>query len=122
MAKRPTLLGNGAEDAASIMKGLLEGWQKASQSAKPQPFLLPGVANDNDWVGDSADVTPTLSGDCQHEWAQARIRCAIYFGDGLLGRFSGYGATLDQCIRGQVSARCGGSPIDLPGKRRNPRE
>lgn len=57
--------------------------------------------------------SPIVTPDCEEEWALAAIRCSQLMQSGKLGTpgYGGLGKSLEQCIRGQVSAACGGSPI-----------
>lgn len=52
--------------------------------------------------------------DCEQEWAEAYRRCWELAASGKLGQdgHRGMGSFLYQCILGQVSEDCGGSPID----------
>ena len=48
---------------------------------------------------------------CEDEWTHARKYCEDLFW--LLDRPRGItGKTMDQCMRGQVSERCGGNPVE----------
>lgn len=47
---------------------------------------------------------------CEREWIIARQRCAAWFASP--DRQKGlHGATMDQCMRGQVSEECGGNAV-----------
>jgi hypothetical protein len=60
----------------------------------------------------SPDQWPVaMSPACSEEWNVARRRCSILWADGVLGPGSGFGRSLDQCIRGMVSQRCGGNRV-----------
>jgi len=52
--------------------------------------------------------------ECVKEWADAKEYCQGLKKRGLLGvgDYRGMGRTLDQCIRGQVSASCGGNSLN----------
>lgn len=60
------------------------------------------VSNDN------APLFASLG--CEQERLEAQIRCRILRATGKLGPYSGFGSSVGQCIRGMVSARCGGNP------------
>jgi hypothetical protein len=49
---------------------------------------------------------------CAKEWSEAEEYCKKLRNKGLLGSdaYRGQGKNLDQCVRGQVSAACGGNP------------
>jgi hypothetical protein len=49
---------------------------------------------------------------CAKEWADAQRFCRELLMDGKLGTegYRGFGETFEQCVRGQVSAECGGNP------------
>jgi hypothetical protein len=71
-------------------------------------------------------VTPakgTMSDpECEEEWRAAQIYCTQMMLQRKLGkRFSWIGRTLDECMRGQVSERCGGNRTDTP-RPSNPRK
>jgi len=74
------------------------------------PDLGEGVDPLLDTVPDNEE-TPTDE-ECQAEWEQARANCEQLDSKGLLGKdgYRGFGNTINQCIRGQVSAACGGNP------------
>jgi hypothetical protein len=70
-------------------------------------FDLPDAQGaDNPWFQPAA-----LSADCAEEWERARIFCAELYERNLLG-LPGFGRTIAQCMRGQVSERCGGNPVE----------
>lgn len=53
---------------------------------------------------------------CVKEWADAEKRCREYFNGGKLDGSNGnrgFGETLEQCLRGQVSEECGGNPTSF---------
>ncbi len=49
---------------------------------------------------------------CAKEWAEAEKFCRDLIKKGRLGAdgYRGFGQTYEQCVRGQVSAECGGNP------------
>ncbi len=53
------------------------------------------------------------SPDCAEEWADAAKYCSDLMRKGLLGRegYRGQGRTFEQCVKGRVSQRCGGSSV-----------
>lgn len=54
-----------------------------------------------------------LDPECEEEWRYARAYCVALLAARRLGRrFSGLGRTLDECMRGQVSERCGGNRVE----------
>lgn len=57
--------------------------------------------------------TPTVSDRCAEEWGQAREFCEGLEKRGLMGTFGhlSFGRTYEQCVRGMVSAACGGNPV-----------
>lgn len=61
----------------------------------------------------SAWGSPVGTPECEEEWAAAAIRCAEIMSTGRLNGlpFSGAGSTWDQCLKGQVSAICGGNGL-----------
>lgn len=56
---------------------------------------------------------PVSSPECDEEWAAAARYCMDLLNRGLLGigAYRRMGSTPEQCMRGQVSARCGGNPL-----------
>jgi hypothetical protein len=52
-----------------------------------------------------------LTPDCVAEYLWAYHRCSELANDGAFGPRSGFGNSMSQCIRGMVSARCGGNPV-----------
>jgi len=54
-----------------------------------------------------------MSPECIEEWTKARAFCGALESKGLLGTdgYYGLGRTVNQCVRGQVSAACGGNPV-----------
>jgi hypothetical protein len=52
--------------------------------------------------------------DCAQEWETAREYCGRLAAAGLLGGgdYKEHGRYYEQCVRGQVSERCGGNPVD----------
>jgi hypothetical protein len=59
--------------------------------------------------------------ECDEEWRQAERNCREWLFSGRLGRrFSGLGRELEECIRGQVSERCGGNPVAPKPTKPNP--
>jgi hypothetical protein len=86
------------EDEPRIPAGNPDGGQWTSDG---EGGSGPGTSNDG----------IAMSPECAEEWAVARQRCREYQRSGLLGRFSGFGRTYAQCVRGQVSAACGGNPV-----------
>jgi hypothetical protein len=89
----------------------------------PIPFELPGIPS---FPGEIV-VPPILGPDvhprelpqnpypdrpeCVEEWAHAYEFCRRLKREGKMGRdgYRGLGSTIDQCLRGQVSADCGGN-------------
>jgi hypothetical protein len=51
--------------------------------------------------------------DCDQEWAEAAVYCQGLIKRGQLGRdgYRGMGKTLEECMRANVSARCGGDAL-----------
>lgn len=51
-----------------------------------------------------------MSEDCENEWIHARERCEEWF-ESPERRRELTGLNMDQCMCGQVSARCGGNGV-----------
>ncbi|MEJ0064609.1 MAG: hypothetical protein WDM85_03610 [Caulobacteraceae bacterium] len=51
--------------------------------------------------------------ECVKEWNDAEEYCARLAKQGLLGKdpYRGHGNSFEQCVRGQVSEKCGGNPV-----------
>lgn len=60
--------------------------------------------------------------DCENEWWKAKRYCKRLSDDGLLGTgdYREHGRRFEQCVRGQVSERCGGNPINRTPKKSKP--
>ncbi len=56
---------------------------------------------------------PDDGDDCKKQWQRARIWCATNFGDPKYDP-QVFGSTMEQCVRGQVSERCGGNRVSQP--------
>ena len=54
-----------------------------------------------------------VSDRCAEEWATAHEYCSGLRESGLMGTrgYFGFGRTYEQCVRGMVSAACGGNPV-----------
>lgn len=64
--------------------------------------------------GDGTRSTSQIVSDrCAEEWAKAHKFCEDLRTRNLLGTFGhiGFGRTYEQCVRGMVSAACGGNPV-----------
>jgi hypothetical protein len=94
-----------------------------AQLTLPAPFELPGIIPFPSEIM-PAPVIPNINPrdlpknpypdrpECKEEWAEAYRRCYEYLATGRLGRddHRGMGDFLYQCVLGQVSEECGGSP------------
>jgi hypothetical protein len=86
-----------------------------------QPRVPAGNSDGGRWTSggesedsDSAPKQKTaMDAGCLAEWQHAQAVCGALDARGLLGTlgYLGFGRTLSQCVRGMVSARCGGNPI-----------
>ncbi|HXQ49610.1 MAG TPA: hypothetical protein VN802_00825 [Stellaceae bacterium] len=96
--------------------------QKYNPDWPDEPRVPAGNPDGGQWTtdGDSSFVETVvsehelaMSPECMEEWAAARLFCTNLLTAGLLGKrgYLGFGRTYDQCVRGQVSAACGGNPI-----------
>jgi hypothetical protein len=136
LARVTQLLGTGSDALARIHAVLLgfpeiapDGMAKLATVAslrksnpgwEDEPRVPAGNPDGGQWTtdGDDGDRTDpsdehvAMSPECEEEWAAARLRCLDYQQRGLLGKrgAQSFGRTFEQCVRGQVSAACGGSP------------
>ena len=64
-------------------------------------------------VSDGRSSSQIVSDRCAEEWATARLFCKDLETRKLLGTFGylGFGRAYEQCVRGMVSAECGGNPV-----------
>jgi hypothetical protein len=64
-------------------------------------------------INERRTSTPAIpdTPECKEEWDYAEERCERLRKQNLLG-MRGYARTFDQCLRGFVSERCGGNPIE----------
>jgi hypothetical protein len=74
----------------------------------PVPPIVPNI-NPRDVPRNPSSDSP----ECAEEWAEAATYCGDLMRRGLLGRgdYRGSGRTLQQCIMGRVSQRCGGNGV-----------
>jgi hypothetical protein len=130
------LLGTGADALACIYAVLIgfpeiapKGMAKLEMAAsllksnpdwEDEPRVPAGNPDGGQWTADgtnadgsseSRNTNVAMSRECEEEWATARLRCREYQLSGRLGRRSGFGRTYEKCVRGQVSAACGGNAI-----------
>jgi hypothetical protein len=61
--------------------------------------------------------------DCDEEWARAKEYCADLVDQGKIpsDEYKQHGRTYEQCVRGQVTEACGGSPVERSPKRKPPK-
>jgi hypothetical protein len=93
--------------------------RKYNPDWEDEPRIPAGNPDSGQWTTDGeggSSKSPShddvvMSPECAEEWAAARLLCLDYRSRGLLGRYSGFGRTYQQCVRGQVSAACGGNPV-----------
>ena len=58
-------------------------------------------------------VEPVLYGpECDEEWREAAEKCGKWLDMGFLGPRRALGWDVPSCMRGLLSERCGGNPID----------
>jgi hypothetical protein len=84
-----------------------------------QPRAARGSPEGGRWISADSGQSGTAEGGggtkivCEEEWASARTFCRNLEVDGLLGTsgYKGFGKTFEQCVRGMVSARCGGNAV-----------
>lgn len=93
----------------------------------PGDILPPSVGNPDIPLPRTLDNPFPKDPECEKEWEDAKRYCNDLDEKGLLdpdphGDYRGQGDTYEQCVRGQVSARCGGSPVsNEPGTWRRPK-
>lgn len=70
-------------------------------------------SSDTSQADGTRSPSPIVSDRCAEEWADAHKFCGGLLLNGLLGTsgYRGFGWTYEQCVRGMVSAACGGNPV-----------
>ena len=82
-----------------------------SQGGEFRPADDGGISVERDGI--SPIQQAQMSPDCLEEWLRAQEYCGWLQSSGRLGvgDYRNFGRSYGQCIRGMVSARCGGNPI-----------
>ena len=80
----------------------------------PSEILPPPLVTPNVIPRDAPRNPYPDRAECAAEWAKAEAYCRGLLDRGLLGKgdYRGAGKTFGQCIRGQVSERCGGNSLE----------
>jgi len=80
----------------------------------PGEILPPAVGTPGIAVPRTLDNPYPEDRGCAEEWENAKKYCRELDDQGKLGvgDYRNHGKIFGQCVRGQVSARCGGSPVD----------
>lgn len=89
-------------------------WPAGSPDSQGGEFApADGGSSDSSLTGGTRSPSQIVSDRCAEEWATARARCSEFRDNGLLGSqgYLGFGRTYEQCVRGMVSAACGGNPV-----------
>jgi hypothetical protein len=87
-------------------------WLEQARPADPLPFpgeiVPPAIA-----VPRTLDNPFPKDRGCRQEWEDAKSYCKDLADRGKLGRgdYKEHGKYYEQCVRGQVSERCGGNPV-----------
>lgn len=89
-------------------------WPAGSPDGQGGEFASVGGDSPETSLGDGTRSTSQIVSDrCAEEWASAHKFCEDLKTRNLLGTFGhlGFGRTYEQCVRGMVSAACGGNPV-----------
>lgn len=89
-------------------------WPAGSTGGQGGEFApADGYSSDGPSGDGSRSPSQVVSDRCAEEWVAAYRFCDDLVGRRLLGTFGhlGFGRTHEQCVRGMVSAECGGNPV-----------
>lgn len=89
-------------------------WPAGSPDSQGGEFApADGDSSETSLDDGTRSTSQIVSDRCAEEWAKAYEFCENLEKRNLLGTFGhlGFGRTYEQCVRGMVSAECGGNPV-----------